>query len=78
MNNLLLIGSIVLLLLGGFAVLGRNALYAAHVRRATVRRREPGDAQTWTRNLLLGGGFLVIIGVLGLIAVFGAAATAPI
>ncbi|MDX2162844.1 MAG: hypothetical protein SF162_16110 [bacterium] len=70
MNGLLLITSLVLLAIGGYAILGRNTLWEAHVRSSAVRGREPGQAETWLRNLLLGGVFFVFIAVLGLITVF--------
>jgi hypothetical protein len=71
MNNVLLVSSLIMLIIGLIALFGRGALYGSHVRRAQARRRTPTDERVWTRNLTLGGAFLIVIAVLGLIAVFG-------
>ncbi len=77
MNVPLLIGSLVLLAIGGIAVMKRESLWEAHARRSTLGRRNPGDPLVWKRNSLRGGLFLIVLGVLGIVAMVGAALTAP-
>lgn len=70
MNVVLLISSLVMLGIGLFAILRRQALWDAHVRRSQVLGRNPGDVAVWSRNLLYGGVFFLILAALGLIAAF--------
>ncbi len=77
MNTLLMISSIVLLAIGGYAVLQREMLWAAHVRRSEVRGKAIGDEVSWKRNLTRGGFFLILLGVLGIVSTILASVTTP-
>ncbi len=77
MNILLVISSIVLLVIGAFAVLQRETLWAAHARRSEMRGKIAGDETAWKRNLSRGGWFLIALGILGIASTILAAATPP-
>ncbi len=77
MNILLVLSSIVLLVIGAFAILQRETLWAAHVRRSEMRGKAAGDEVAWKRNLSRGGYFLILLGILGIMSAILAAVTAP-